>query len=130
MKNIFLIELKRLITNKMTIALIAIVTIYSYYILEQDIILGVNGTAPYSSLSIRTYLIKLTPLLILGLLLLISSLYSKRAKKVFVLFNATKVNRKKYFCIRYLVITLVFICICLIPTLIIRMVCTYYISFL
>lgn len=119
MKKIFLIELKRLLTNKMTIAFIAIVTIYSYYILEQDIILGVNGTVPYSSLSIKTYIIKLAPLLILGLLLFISSLYSKHTKQVFVLFHATGMNQKKYICIRYLVITLVFICICIIPTLII-----------
>lgn len=115
MKNIFFIELKRLIKSKMTIAIMATVSIYSYYIMHSEIILGVEGTAPYSPLSFGTYIKAIAPLLIIGLLLLITTLHTKKARNVKVLFNATQVDQKQYLIIRYLVIGLVFAVICFEP---------------
>lgn len=115
MKNIFFIELNRLIKNKMTIAIMAIVSIYSYYIMHNEIILGVEGTAPYSPLSFGTYIKAIAPLLILGLFLLITTLYTKKTRSVKILFNATQVDQRKYQIVRYLAIGLVFAVICLEP---------------
>lgn len=115
MKNIFQMELKRLLINKLTIALFAIVSIYSYYIMHQEIILGVEGTAPYSKLSFETYIRAIAPLLVIGLLLLVTTLYSKQSKNAKVLFDATQMNKKLYLCIRYFAIILVFAIICLEP---------------
>ena len=115
MKNIFRIELKRLLMSKLTVAVAVVVSIYSYYVMQQDIILGVDGTAPYSGLSCATYAKCVLPVLLAGMLLLVSKPFSKQERKVLVLFDAMNVDRKKYFCVRCSVIAIACSLICLIP---------------
>lgn len=115
MKNIFKIELKRLLMSKLSIAVATVVGIYSYYVMQQDIILGVDGTAPYSGLSCATYAKCVLPVLVAGMLLLIAKPFGKQERKVLALFDATGVERKKYFCVRSSVIIIVCSLLCMIP---------------
>lgn len=105
MNKILRYELKRLIFNKIFIALLLTTALYSYQILKKDIIVGIAYTAPFSGWSYGMYLAKVLPLLLITLIFFITFLYSKEEKQVKQLTFATPVNPLKYGLIKCLTIT-------------------------
>ena len=92
MPRIFWYELKRLIFNRLFLALITITAVYSYITLTREIILGIAFTAPFSPWSYGAYLAKVQPLLMITLLFFITFMYSNHEKQVGQLTFATPVN--------------------------------------
>ena len=92
MSRIFWYELKRLLFNRLFLALLIITGIYSYMILSREIILGIAFTAPFSSWSYAAYLANLLPLLAITLLFFITFMYSNHEKQVRQLTFATPVD--------------------------------------
>ena len=105
MSRIFWYELKRLIFNRLFIALIIITGLYSYMILTREIILGIAFTAPFSPWSFGTYMAKVLPLLMITLLFFITFMYSNHEKQVRQLTLATPVDSFKYCLIKCASIT-------------------------
>ena len=93
--RIFWYELKRLIFNRLFLALIIITGLYSYMTLSREIILGIAFTAPFSPWSFGTYLAGVLPLLILTLLFFITFMYSNHEKLIRQLTFATPVDTFK-----------------------------------
>ena len=94
--KIFCYELKRLIFNKIFLALLIISALYSYMILSGEIILGIAFTAPFSPWSFSYYLAKLQPLLMITLLFFITFIHSSHEKQVRQLTLATPVDSVKF----------------------------------
>ena len=82
MPVIFWYELKRLIFNRLFIALLIITGFYSYMTLSRETILGIAFTAPFSPWSFSAYLAKILPLLMITLLFFITLMYSNHEKQV------------------------------------------------
>ena len=82
MSVIFWYEFKRLICNRIFLALLLISVLYSYMILNREIILGIAFTAPFSSWSFGSYLSGIMPLLMITLLFFITFMYSDHEKRV------------------------------------------------
>ena len=98
--KIFKYELKRLLFNRLFIALLIITGLYSYLTLSREIILGIAFTAPFSPWSYGAYLAKIMPLLILTLLFFITFMYSNHEKQVRQLTFATLVNPIKFYLVK------------------------------
>lgn len=112
----FKYELRRLLVNPFFFGLIVVTALYSYRIMEGDIILGVANTAPFSGWSYGTYMAKLLPILLISLLFFISFfLYSGKERAVQVLTDATSVNTLKFRLLRYGAIVIAFVLITLVP---------------
>jgi len=94
--RIFWYELKRLIFNRLFLALLIIIAIYCYMILTREIILGIAFTAPFSPWSYGAYLAKVQPLLMITLLFFITFMYSNHEKQVRQLTFATPVDPFKF----------------------------------
>ena len=92
MSRIFWYELKRLIFNRLFLALLTITVVYSYITLTGEIILGIAFTAPFSPWSYGAYIANLLPLLIATLLFFMTFMYSNHEKQVRQLTFATPVN--------------------------------------
>ena len=92
MSRIFWYELKRLIFNRLFLALLIITGLYSYLILEKEIILGIAFTAPFSPWSFASYLANILPLLMITLLFFTTFMYSNHEKQVRQLTFATPVD--------------------------------------
>ncbi|MCL2066956.1 MAG: hypothetical protein FWG99_05785 [Treponema sp.] len=101
MHRIFWYELKRLMFNRLFLALLIITGLYSYMTLSREIILGVAFTAPFSPWSFSAYLAKILPLLILTLLFFITFIYSNHEKQVRQLTFATPVDPFKFNFVKY-----------------------------
>ena len=80
--KIFSYELKRLIFNRLFLALLIITGLYSYMSLSREIILGIAFTAPFSPWSFGAYLSNVMPLLMITLLFFITFMYSNHEKQV------------------------------------------------
>jgi len=87
--TVFFTELRRLAINRLYAALLALLTLYGRHIMRTRIVLGINGTAPYSALSFGVYLLCLLPLFALLLALLTARFLSPGARAVRVLTRAT-----------------------------------------
>lgn len=87
--TVFFTELRRLAMNRLYIALLALLALYSRHVMRTRIVLGVRGTAPYSALSFGTYLLYLLPLFALLAALLAARFVSPGARAVRVLTRAT-----------------------------------------
>ena len=96
MSKIFLYELKRLIFNKMFLALLIITCFYCYMILSRDIILGIAFTAPFSPWSFASYLANILPLLMITQLFFFTFMYSNHEKQVRQLTFASPVDPLKF----------------------------------
>lgn len=96
MIKIFYYELRRLLLNRFFAALLIITLYFSWRTLQDETILGVANTAPFSPWSIGSYLTHVLPLLIITLLFFISFLFSPQEKHVSVLTNATPTNPARY----------------------------------
>ena len=89
---IFWYELKRLIFNKLFLALLIISCLYSFLILSRETIMGIAFTAPFSPWSFGYYLAKVLPLLMVTLLFFVTFMYSNHEKLVRQLTFAAPIN--------------------------------------
>ena len=96
MSKIFIYELKRLIFNRIFLALLIVTCLYSYMILSREIIKGIAFTAPFSPWSFAYYLANVLPLLIITLLFFVTFMYSNHEKQVRQLTFATPVDPLKF----------------------------------
>lgn len=115
MAKIFRYELRRLLLNKFTIGLIAVIGFYSHWIMNGEMVLGIANTAPFSPWSFGCYLAKILPLLTLTSLFFITFLYSKQEKAVEILTSATYVKPSLYRMIRYAAIAAATLIVTAIP---------------
>ena len=120
MYKILLYELKRLIFNKLFLALLIITSIYAYIILSGEIILGIAYTAPFSPWSFSAYLSKVLPLLMITLLFFITFMYSRHEKQVRQLTYSTPFDLFKLCLIKcasvaaaFLLITFLIVILCM-----------------
>ena len=96
MYRIFWYELKRLMFNRLFLALLIITGLYSYMTLNREIILGIAFTAPFSPWSFSAYLATIMPLLMITLLFFITFFYSNNEKQVRQITFATPVEPFKF----------------------------------
>ncbi len=112
MSRLFRYELKRLIGNKIFIALLIIIVVYSITVLTGETILGAAGTAPYSGWSFGAFLSAVMPMAMLTVLLSLSGYYSKKEKRAEILLSATPMKSSGLTLIRAGAITVCFVIIC------------------
>ena len=136
MLRIFSYELKRIIFNRMFFALLIITGIYSYMILEREIILGIAFTAPFSPWSFAAYLANVLPLLMICLLFFLTLMYSDNERRIRHLTFAASIEPFKLYFIKcasiiagFLIMTL-FVITLGITFFAILFRFTYYISFI
>ncbi len=109
MFKIFYYEFKRFVINKLFLGLSIIQLIYAAILMNGEIIYGVANTAPFSPWSFGTYMGKLSPILLLSLLYLISSLFSKKEQSVLHITNITVIDKGKYYLVRIIAIMISYI---------------------
>jgi len=103
----------KLLLNKFFIGLLAVTVLYSYLVMDSEIVLGVANTAPFSGWSYGAFLADVLPLLLITMLFFITFLYSQNEKKVQTITDATPVNPANYNLIRYASIMVGFLIISL-----------------
>ena len=113
--KVFLYELRRLLINKFTAGFVAMIGFYSYWIMQNETILGTANTAPFSSWSFGVYLTRVLQLMLAALLFFISFLYSKQAQAVNILIDVTSVKVVHYRFLRYGTVAAAFFFLTLIP---------------
>ncbi len=108
MLRLFYYECRRLMYNKFTVGLACVIALYSGLLLQEEIVLGIADTAPFSPWSFGFYLAKSMPLHFVALLFFLTFLSSKQEQSVRVLSRAACVDPVGYLRIRYGAIALVF----------------------
>ena len=68
MGKIFGYELRRLLGNKFSAGLAVLTLAYSYWVMNEEVILGIANTAPFSPWSFGVYLGRVMPVLAAALL--------------------------------------------------------------
>ncbi|MDR1705926.1 MAG: hypothetical protein LBS19_14755 [Clostridiales bacterium] len=112
MSTLFRYELRRLVLNKIFIALLIITVVYAWMILTGETILGAGYTAPYSDWSFGAYLASVMPMAMLTVLLLMSGYYSKKEKRVEILLEVTPMRSSSRALLRIAAITVCFGIVC------------------
>lgn len=100
MNKVFRYELHRLLLNKFFLGLLAITMLYSYFVMDSEIVLGVANTAPFSCWSYGTFLTYVLPLLLITMLFFTTFLYSQKEKKVQTITDTTPADPAKYRLVR------------------------------
>lgn len=100
MIKIYGYELRRLIVNKFFLGMLLVCLFVSWQILQNETILGVAHTAPFSPWSFGSYMSKVAPLLMVGLLFMLHTLFSQKAVRVSSLSAATPVNPSVYMLVK------------------------------
>ena len=113
--KIFSYELRRLLANRFTLGLALITAFYSYWIMNQEIILGVANTAPWSPWSFGVYMARVMPLLLTALLFFISFHTSGQARAVGTLTSAAAIPPARFRLIRMGAILTAFLLLTVIP---------------
>ncbi len=116
MTKVFFYELKRLITSRLFIAMLAVNAVFAWYILITEIIEGIAFTAPFSVWSCCVYIGKTLPLSIITILLLQAGYYGKRQKYAEILIFATPMTYIQSVLIRTAVLGVCFLMICLVES--------------
>ena len=88
MGKIFGYELRRLLGNKFSAGLAVLTLAYSYWVMNEEVILGIANTAPFSPWSFGVYLGRVMPVLSAALLFFLSFYHSPEAERVRPLFDA------------------------------------------
>ena len=114
MTKIFKYELRRMLLSKFFLALVLINSVFAWYTLTTETVLGVAFTAPFSPWSFGAYLSGVMPIANLTALFLLSNYYSKNAKQVAILTSATPVDPVKYMLIQSGVVVLGFLLLCIV----------------
>lgn len=96
MGKIFGYELRRLLGNKFSAGLAVLTLAYSYWVMNEEVILGVANTAPFSPWSFGVYLGRLLPLLWVGALFFLTFFTSARERRAAVLTAATPADPRRY----------------------------------
>lgn len=109
MKKIFYYELKRLLYQRFFLALFLLVLIYSWNVMETEILLGVANTAPFSGWSYGVFAARVAPLLLIGLLFFLTIRHHPQAQKTELLISATPVSPVRLALIRQLALCLGFL---------------------
>lgn len=121
--NIIRHETLRLIFNKKFFYMILVLGLYTLDILLRLVTLGSYGTAPFSEWSYSSFLTMVSPILTVILILLCTSVFSEKEIRARKIICSTPITQVKYYTIKTLSISLVFIAVALIP---IIMSCLYY----
>ena len=100
MTKIYKYELHRLLLNKFFAGLLVVTMIFSYLVMDSEIVLGVANTAPFSGWSFGAFLVAVLPVLLVTLLFFITFLYSPNEKKVRAITDSSPISPKKYALIR------------------------------
>ena len=100
MSKVFGYELRRLLLNKFFFGLLAVTMLYSYLVMDSEIILGVANTAPFSGWSYGVFLASVLPLLLITLLFFVSFLYSQNERKVRTITDTTPADPAQYRLVR------------------------------
>ena len=111
MGKLFKYELHRLLANKFFAGLLIITLLYSYFVLNGDVILGVSNTAPFSGWSYGWFLTQILPLLLVTVLFFVSFLFTNKEKQVQILVKATSVEYPRYMLFRCLAMVIGFLLI-------------------
>ncbi len=96
MKRIYLYELKRLLWNKFFIGLLLVTLFYGGQVLQNETLLGVADTAPFSPWSFGAYLGCMLPLLWVGALFFLTFFTGAAQKRVAALTDATPAPPRRY----------------------------------
>ena len=96
MKRIYLYELKRLLWNKFFIGLLLVTLFYGGQVLQNETLLGVADTAPFSPWSFGAYLGRMLPLLWVGALFFLTFFTGAAQKRVAALTDATPAPPRRY----------------------------------
>ena len=115
MTKIFYYECRRLLGNKFTVGLLAIIGVYSYLVMQEEVVFGISHTAPFSPWSFGVYLARLQPLLLVSLLFFVSFLSSKQAQAIKPLLEAACLKPVHYRLIRCGAIAAAFLLLSLVP---------------
>ncbi len=102
MSKVFLYELRRLLSGRFFLGLVAVSLWYGWQLLNNVIVLGIANTAPFSPWSFGSYLTELLPLLAVALLFFIWNLCNGQARGVQSLTDATPIKRGHYQMLKYL----------------------------
>ena len=100
MNKIYKYELRRTILNKFYLVLLLVGGFYAKQILESEMIMGINHTAPFSLTSFIYFTKQLIPFAVVALLFLMRLLYTKKTQQMMILVGATQVDTKKYFAVK------------------------------
>ncbi len=107
--KIFKYELKRLIGSKVYLSIAAIVLMYSYYLLSNDLFKPLSPVAPFSKWSYSGFLCQVNFLLLLVIMFFATSLFDKKEKKVREITASTPMSTSKYFLIKSLSIAVAYL---------------------
>lgn len=116
MIKVFGYELKRLLTSWLFIAMLAVNTIFAWYILTTEIIEGIAYTAPFSVWSNCAYIGNTLPLSIITILLLQAGYYGKQQKRVDILIGASPITHVQRLLLKTAALGVCFLIICLIDS--------------
>lgn len=100
LRKIYLYELRRVMLNKSFFGMLAACLFASWQTLQSETILGVAHTAPFSPWSFGSYIARVAPLLMVGLLLMLHSLFSPKAVQINSLTAATPTSPSVYLLIK------------------------------
>lgn len=126
MKKVFYYELKRMLRNKLFFGMLVVNSLFAWFTLSFDIIMGTACTAPFSVWSYCVYLGRTLPLVMITVLLLLANYYSRKQKQVEVLTSATPISSFCQIMIRTLAAG---ICFLLIGLVVIMLALLFYVSF-
>ena len=100
MIKLFQYECKRLLWNKFFLGLLLTLLFYGWQVLNSVTILGVSHTAPFSPWSFGDFLIRMLPLLWIGMLFFLTFFTSGKARRIAVLTAATPICPRAYALVR------------------------------
>lgn len=96
MRKIFRYELRRAVCNKFFLGLLVVSLYFGWQTLNSEVIKGIAHTAPFSPWSFGYYSAQVLPLLSVALLFFLWGIFSKEARRVKPLTDATPVNAGNY----------------------------------
>ena len=92
MRKIFRYELRRAVCNKFFLGLLVVSLYFGWQTLNSEVIKGIAHTAPFSPWSFGYYSAQVLPLLSVALLFFLWGIFSKEARRVKPLTDATPVS--------------------------------------
>ncbi len=111
-------EMRRLIFTKKYFYMILLLTIWTVDMLMRLVINGFSDTAPFSQWSYTNFITLVSPILLIILILLCTSIFSEREKAIRNIIYSTPISEAKYYIMKGSAVALVFIITAVIPVII------------
>lgn len=113
--NIIKHEIRRLVFNKKYFYMTLILALFTSDILLRLVIHGEYGTAPFSKWSYSSFIAMISPMLMIILVLLCTSVFSEKEMKIRKIIYSTPITQMRYYIVKAASIYIAFILATLVP---------------